>query len=135
MVQEVFLKLLAMKEKLETYRNKEALAMTMVRNLSLDRLRTKHTVSEGEVTLPEPGVPDDPPDVQLDRREKAARVMRIIDNLKEPARTVIHLRDVEGYDYEEIAGVTEMTVNNVRVVLSRARKKVRETLLKETDHG
>ncbi len=135
MVQEVFLKLLAMKEKLETYRNKEALAMTMVRNLSLDRLRTKHTVSEGEVTLPEPGVPDDPPDVQLDRREKAARVMRIIDNLKEPARTVIHLRDVEGYDYGEIAGVTEMTVNNVRVVLSRARKKVRETLLKETDHG
>ena len=134
-VQEVFLKLLGMGEKLDTYRNKEALAMTMVRNLALDRIRTRHTVSEEEVTLPEQTVRDDPPDILLDRKEKAGRAMAIIDALGEPARSVIHMRDVEGCAYEEIATVTGLTVNNVRVVLSRARKRVRETLLKEIDHG
>ena len=134
-VQETFLKLLKMGDKVDEYKSPAALAMTLTRNTALDRIRTRHTVSEGEVTLPESTVPDDPPDVWLDRKEKAGRVRAIIDALQEPGRTVIHMRDVEGCDFDEIAAVTGMTVNNVRVVLSRTRKKVKETLLKEINHG
>jgi len=133
-VQETFLKLLKMGDRIDEYRSPAALAMTLARNTALDRIRTKHTVSEGEVTLPEDVDPDDPPDVQLDRKEKASRVRTIINGIKEPGRTVIHMRDVEGCDFEEIAAVTNMTVNNVRVVLSRTRKRVKEILLKDKDH-
>ncbi len=133
-VQEVFLRLLDMGERLDHYRNPGALVMTMVRNLSLDRLRTRHTVSDGEVTLPDTPHDDDPGEA-FDRRENVRRMMRLIDSLDEPARTIIHMRDVEGCDYPEIAGVTGLTVNNVRVILSRTRKKIREMFLKEIRHG
>ncbi len=133
-VQEVFLKLLKMDERLDEYHSPAALAMTMARNTSLDRLRTRHTVPDDN-DLPHHPATDPDPVTELDMKEKAAIVRTIIDNLDEPARTVIHMRDVEGAPFDEIAEMTGMTVNNVRVVLSRTRKKVREMFLKMTDHG
>ena len=130
-VQDVFLKLLNMGEKLDTYRNKEALAFTVTRNLCLDRIRTRHTVSIEDSGVPEKQEPDDPPDVRLDKKEKAGKILQIMEQLPEVQRTVLHMRDVEGLDFGTIAVATDMTVNNVRVVLSRARKKVKEMFLKQ----
>jgi len=46
------------------------------------------------------------------------------------------LRDMQGYDYEEIAQILNMNVNTIRVSLSRARKKVKEELInKFYNHG
>ncbi len=134
-VQEVFLKLLKMGDKLDTYRSKEALAFTVTRNLCLDRIKARHTVSMEQPGVMEKQAPDDPPDVQLDRKEKVNVIMEIVQRLPETQRTVLHMRDVEGLDYEEIAGAVNMTVNNVRVVLSRARKNVRETYTKIMNNG
>ena len=50
--------------------------------------------------------------------------------LPEQQRMLISLRDVEGYSYEEIAEQTGLEINNIRVGLSRARKKARELYLK-----
>jgi RNA polymerase sigma-70 factor (ECF subfamily) len=44
-------------------------------------------------------------------------------------KTIMQLRDIEGYDFEEIAGILGMTENAIRVNLSRARKKVREIMI------
>ena len=57
-------------------------------------------------------------------------VVTLINKLPELQKVVIHLRDVEGYDFDEIAGITELSLNAVRVNLSRARKNVREGLIK-----
>ena len=46
----------------------------------------------------------------------------------EQQQTLLQLRDIEGMEYEEIAGVTGLEVNAIRVNISRARKKLRETL-------
>ena len=50
-------------------------------------------------------------------------------------QTVMFLRDVEQYEFEEIAKITEINVNAIRVALSRARKKVREELFKQQQYG
>jgi len=129
-VQEIFVKLWRMREKLHTYRSLDAFSMTMTRNLCLDKLRARRTVSMEGQYIPEEDVSQRPPDEILETADAAKRAIHIIKGLPEQQRTVIHLRDVEGYEYDEIGQVTGMNVNNVRVVLSRARKKVREELLK-----
>ena len=49
--------------------------------------------------------------------------------LPDKQRIIIHLRDVEGYEFEEIARIIESDEASVRVNLSRARKRVKEQLL------
>jgi RNA polymerase sigma-70 factor (ECF subfamily) len=60
---------------------------------------------------------------------------RILNNLPEQQRMAFQMRDIEGFDYEEIAEVMEVSKNNVRVALSRARKKMREELTKSRVYG
>ena len=54
--------------------------------------------------------------------------------LPKQQRLLITLRDVEGYEYEEIAKITGLEVNNIRVGLSRARKAARAHYLEMVDH-
>ena len=59
---------------------------------------------------------------------EAEDVRELIDDLPDQQRMIIHLRDVEGYEYEESADITGLTENTIRVNLSRARKKIREAM-------
>jgi RNA polymerase sigma-70 factor (ECF subfamily) len=130
MVQEAFIKLWNMKEKLSNYRSVEALAMVTTRNLCLDRLRAKKYTIEKIDTLK-----DEVNDVMIEQKndhsEIISRIHQIIKTLPEQQRTIIHLRDIEGYDYEEIAAILDMNENAVRVNVSRARKKIREMITQQ----
>lgn len=55
-------------------------------------------------------------------------VEKAIDKLPPSQRTVVSLRDLEGFSAEEVAGLLEITPNNQRVLLHRARSKVRREL-------
>jgi RNA polymerase sigma-70 factor (ECF subfamily) len=57
-------------------------------------------------------------------------VKKAMNSLPEQQRMVIQLRDIEECDFDEIAEVTGLSLNNIRVTLSRARKKIRDTLIK-----
>jgi len=128
-VQEVLLKLWTMREKLNEYNSIEGLAMTIARNKSLDRLkalqirRTTDDHPEAEYSQPDPAEK-----MQID--ETVKYVEKVIGSLPHPQNMVIQLRDVEGFSFEEISEMMEMTVNNIRVSLSRARKTVRDELIK-----
>jgi len=50
--------------------------------------------------------------------------------LTEQERSLILLRDYEGYSYEELTGLTGLSLSQVKVYLFRARKKFREWLIK-----
>ena len=120
-VQEAFIKLWYIREKLDAYHSVEALAMQVTKNLSLDKIKLrKPQGSELEsVTLVSDAVS---PDEQLEQRDAAECIRHLIAQL--PA-----LQDVEGYELAEIAEITATPVENVRVNLSRARKKIREQFL------
>jgi RNA polymerase sigma-70 factor (ECF subfamily) len=132
-IQEVFIKLWKKGDGLKEYRSIEALAMVMTRNLCLDKLKSKKYSSESIDTLrsevEETGIRD-----TEDLSDTLHKVHRIIKSLPELQRTVIQLRDIEGYDYEEISGILGMNENAVRVNLSRARKKIRDVFVNNTNY-
>ena len=49
--------------------------------------------------------------------------------LSEVQRSVVLLRDYEGYTYDEIAQITQLTESQVKVYIFRARKKLQQILV------
>jgi RNA polymerase sigma-70 factor (ECF subfamily) len=68
------------------------------------------------------------PDERLVAAETLEHVRDAIDDLPETQRTVITLRDVEGWSSEEVCNVLEISESNQRVLLHRARTRVRSAL-------
>jgi RNA polymerase sigma-70 factor (ECF subfamily) len=136
-VQDVYLKLWNMRSKLAQYTSVEALAVTMTKNLCIDKLRSYQHRNQNangleKVTLSSSDRYD--PAQQLERNESMLQLHEIINRLPEQQRMVLHLRDIEHYSYDEIESMTNMTRNNIRVTLSRARKGVREEYIKTYNH-
>ena len=75
----------------------------------------------------------------LDRKtelnDSVSIVHQLIAKLPENQRIIIQLRDVEEYEYEEISKVLDIKPTAVRVALSRARKTIREQLIKQHNYG
>lgn len=131
--QEILLKLWKNKRKLFTYRNLEAFVMTMTKNHCLDRLRLKaNQTGELKVVVEDQSAL---PDRQAEARDAAQKVLELMQDLPEQQRQIVLLRDVEQYEYEEIAALMDLEINTIRVNLSRARKKLREGLLKTNAYG
>jgi RNA polymerase sigma factor (sigma-70 family) len=134
-VQDIFLKLWQKKDELSAVKNIEAFAMRMTRNRCLDILRADRVVpinAEIDRQLKEKTT-DVHSSVELS--ESAGIIRNLVSQLPDLQRTVMNLRDIEQYSYEEIAEITELQVNAIRVNLSRARKKVRDEYLKLTEDG
>jgi len=132
--QELLLKLWKNKDKLSSYRNTEAFAMTMTKNYCYDRLKSKQAKNltlihsnykEKETSL----------DKKLEYKDSVDRVHLLIDNLPDQQKLIIQLRDIEQYDFKEICEMVNMKPTAVRVSLSRARKTIREQLTKQHSYG
>ena len=68
------------------------------------------------------------PDSRLIAKETRERIERAIDALPPQQRLVIRLRDVEGFSSEEVRELLDLSEVNQRVILHRARSKVRAAL-------
>jgi len=131
--QEVLLRLWKRKDFLGQYRSVEAFAMTMTRNHCLDKLRLKsNQTTELTVVVRDK---DRLPDRNAEIKDAAAKVMDLMKELPDQQRQIVYLKDVEQYDYKEIAAVMDLEINTIRVNLSRARKKIREELVKTHAYG
>jgi len=133
-VQEAYLKLWNMRDRLSEYNSIEALAVTITKNLCIDKLRSYRNRMQNAGGLEQmqlvSGGQNDPAETAA-LNESLQHVHEIIARLPDQQRLVIHLRDIEQYNYEEIAEMTGLKVNNIRVTLSRARKSVREEYQKK----
>ena len=127
-VQEVFIKLWNLREKLNEYRSVEALAVVVTRNMCLDKLKMKK-YPVGKLEDIPAGTDENSTESSGDLSELVMKIHTIIRTLPEQQKTIMQLRDVEGYNYDEIARILKMNENAVRVALSRARKRVREILI------
>ena len=67
---------------------------------------------------------------QFEYKESANQIKLLISGLPDLQRTVMQMRDIEQLTYEEIAEITELNANAIRVNLSRARKKVRDEFIR-----
>jgi RNA polymerase sigma-70 factor (ECF subfamily) len=134
-VQDVFLKLWQKRDELEKVENIEAFAMRMTRNRCLDVIRASKTIPISAET--DRRMKEETVDVhnQVEFTESANQIKKLINGLPDLQRTVMYLRDIEQFSYEEIAETTELQLNAIRVNLSRARKKVRDEFLKLNEDG
>ena len=64
--------------------------------------------------------------LQTELRMDMQKVFGAMQELKEPQRSIIILREMHDLSYEEIAETLELSLSAVKVYLHRARKKVRE---------
>ena len=74
-------------------------------------------------------------DKQIDARDSVSKLMFFIEDLPDQQQLILQLRDIEQYDFETIAQITELSEGTVRVALSRARKKIKAQLIKAHNHG
>ncbi len=77
--------------------------------------------------------PAERPDAYVLRQELAAAIQAAIELLPEDQRTALVLADIEGLDYQEIAEVTNSALGTVKSRLSRARAKMRDTLMAQKE--
>lgn len=132
--QELLFKLWRNKEKLSEYKNVEAFAMTMTKNYCYDRLKSKQA---SNLTLVHSNYKEK--DTSLDKKveyqDTVSQVHKLIEKLPEQQKLIIQLRDIEQYDFDEICKMMDMKPTAVRVALSRARKTIRQELIKQHNYG
>ncbi len=127
-VQEVLIKIWKKKEQFLSIDNKEAWCMTITRNLAIDKKRARKMKISSIDDYHHIGDRESTPSEALEMSETMKTIMSHIDALPERQKSVVHLRDVEGFTYKEISEMTSLSVDQVKVTLHRARKTLREKL-------
>jgi RNA polymerase sigma factor (sigma-70 family) len=133
--QEVIVKLWQMDEsKRNGFKSLEAYSVTMAKNYCLDRLKSKQAQN---LSLDErySGSVSDSLAKKIEQRDDLNWVGKLIDELPEKERMIIQLREIEQYDFDEIASILNLPEGTVRVYLSRIRKKLRKHFLDIQNHG
>ncbi len=127
--QEVMIKLWDNRKELMHITNRKAWTLKVARNLCLDWLK-KHKPAYDDGLVTQNHNYDTDLLHQIEARDTAQAVRKIIDTLPDSQREVMILRELEEMEYDEIAQITGLGLNNIRVLLSRGRAKVKEILVK-----
>lgn len=127
MMQDVAERILRRQDSMNEVENVDAFITRSVRNACIDRLRRRKDTT--------PKIPEIPDPKSLDRWSDMQLVHRALAQLPEKQRVAIHLKDIEGYSGKEIAGILDMDESNVRTILSRGRKALKEIIEKEIGYG
>jgi len=118
-VQEAFLKLWFMRDRLVEEASVDAPARVIVRNLSLNVLRKRHP-SHSDIDLL-----SDIPYEETDK-ELSDKLSLALESLPDTEQAVLRMKHLEGMETDEIAGLIQSTPGAVRTALSRARRHIRE---------
>ena len=108
--------------------------LRITHNAALDQLarRRPEPLDPTEMDSSEPERPERAPAERLEVRERIERLELKLHGLAPAHRTVLVLRDVEGFSYEEIAAITESPLGSVKGRLHRARQEFIDVLRANT---
>jgi RNA polymerase sigma-70 factor (ECF subfamily) len=127
MMQDVAEKILRRHGNLKDVENIDAFITRSVQNACIDRIRKRRDTT--------PKIPELPDGRNSDRWSDRQLVHRSLARLPERQRIAIHLKDIEGYSSKEIAKIMETDEANVRTLLSRGRRALKEIIEKEEGYG
>ena len=118
--------------KLNTYKGEVAFGAWLKRiviNKSLTQLKKNNRYQEVKMeVVPSNEIEDEVIDYS---GLNPKNVLNCLQNLKDNYRVVLTLNLIEGFDYEEIAQILNITNENVRTTVSRAKKKLKQVILAE----
>ena len=137
-VQETMMKVWSRRQQWDQIESMEAFCMAVCRNLALDKTR-KMTATEQRIEASEHDTPDFShaanPEEQAIQKDRLRLVRQIIDSLPEKQRSVMQLRDFEGKSYKEIAAIMDISEEQVKINIFRARQTVKQRFLQSEDYG
>tara|TARA_R110002049_G_scaffold616_9_gene3567 strand:- start:3672 stop:4187 length:516 start_codon:yes stop_codon:yes gene_type:complete len=122
-IQEIMLKLWEKRKKFEKHPNINGFVVLTARNYCIDVLRKKPFVLE-DATDYFKILESKNEYTQLEWKELNTAIKEILKKLPEQQAEVFMMRDIDGYEFTEIAAALEFKVEHVRVLLSRARKQI-----------
>jgi RNA polymerase sigma factor (sigma-70 family) len=135
-VQEVLSKLWRTRDNWEQIDNLEAWSMRITKNMALDHLKSrKYRRTEGVEQLQQVSGNASTPLEHVEQQDALASIRRIMDTLPKNQRLVIHLREIEQLNYQEICDQLDMPMTQVKTNLFRARNKLRAALIKQENYG
>lgn len=124
-VQDTMIRVWNKRDEWAQFNSIEAFCLTVARNLAIDRSQ-KSEAQNIELTTETQEMSDgSTPERQLERSEQMDLVRKLINELPEKQRTIIQLRDIEEKSYKEIADVMQLTEDQVKVTLFRARQSIK----------
>jgi len=134
LVQETFLRLWSRRKELTDIENAEAFSLMTLKNLWLDSIRRKKLDSADKP--PEDYILADETDIahDIEIHDTTEKVICLIKQLPEQQRQIMMMKDVSDLSFEEIGESTGLSQGNIRTLLSRARKKIREQYYRLSNH-
>ena len=134
-VQDTMIRVWNKREEWTQFGSIEACCLTVAKNLAIDRSQKKEAQNvELTPEMEEESEISGPYD-QLVNNERMSIIHRLINELPEKQRLIMQLRDIEGESYKEIAKILNLTEEQVKVNLFRARQKVKQRYLEIDEYG
>lgn len=133
LMQEAFLKAFTKIESFKGEASFGAWLKKIVVNLSINAFNKKSKFTEVSYNDELKNELDESEGIDLTegtKDEKVKKVMRALNSLKENYRVALTLHLIEGYDYEEICEILDITYANCRTTISRAKESLRKKLLR-----
>ena len=131
-VQETMMKVWNRRDQWDQIESIEAFCLTICRNLSLDKVRRMDNQTQSLDAAYDPkdqGVASNPEE-QAIQSDRVRLVRQMISQLPEKQRSCMQLRDMEGKSYKDIATILDITEEQVKVNIFRARQTIREKFKK-----
>ena len=126
LLQDLYLKLWQKRDDLPDEAMREAYLVTMIRRLFIDQRRLKHLDASAELKN-EDGPPDERSlDRQIDAKDEAQQMEGLINQLPERDSKIIQMHLVEDRSYEEIERDTGLSQGNIRIIVMRTKKKLKQ---------
>ena len=125
-VQDLYLKICTRCHDIETIQNPQGYGVKILKNICLDKIKSKHNerISPKESNIKGSNNTDN----LVNNKDIKKSILISIQSLPPNQKEIIILRDIEDMDLQEIAKITGLNQGNIRVLLSRARKTIREKL-------
>ena len=137
-VQETMIKVWNKREQWNDIESIEAFCLTICRNISLDKMRKmenqNQSLEEGEHDAPDQSYASNPEE-QAMQQDKLKLIRRLINALPEKQRSAMQLRDFEGKSYKEIAQIMDISEEQVKVNIFRARQAIRQKYIESEKYG
>jgi len=130
-IQDVMVKIWTKRDEWGQWQSLEAYCMTATRNSCLDRMRRRRLVPVGEERARDITSNEQDPYEKMMGKEILSQIRKCMDELPENQQLVMQLREIEGFSYNEIAEVLDMSMEQVKINLFRGRNAIKRSITKE----
>ena len=136
-VQETMIKIWNRRDRWDELESIEAFCLTICRNIAIDK--TKKAENQNQSLMDEHDSPDSSytsnPEEQAMQQDRIALIRRLIDTLPEKQRSCMQLRDFEGKSYKEIATILDISEEQVKINIFRARQTIKQKYIVTEKYG